>query len=127
MAQRTVVTLIDDLTGEEAPDGQTVEFGLDGVTYEIDLAEENAIELRDLLDDYVTAGRKVAGRAKRTTKPAGKPGSPTDREQNKAIREWAKRNGYEISERGRIPREVAEAYHQRAGASTSASASTAAA
>ncbi|MGH3989832.1 MAG: histone-like nucleoid-structuring protein Lsr2, partial [Pseudonocardiaceae bacterium] len=62
MAQKTIVTLIDDLTGEEAEDITTVEFALEGVTYEIDLADDNAAQLRDKLSRYVAAARKTSGR-----------------------------------------------------------------
>ena len=62
MAQKTIVTLIDDLTGEEAEDITTVEFALEGVTYEIDLADDNAAKLRDNLSRYVAAARKTSAR-----------------------------------------------------------------
>jgi hypothetical protein len=62
VAQKTIVTLIDDLTGEEAEDISTVEFALEGVTYEIDLANDNAARLRDNLARYVAAARKISAR-----------------------------------------------------------------
>src|ERR1700760_958193 len=62
MAQKTVVTLVDDLTGEESEDITTVEFALDGVTYEIDLDEKNTAVLRDSLAQYVAAARRTGGR-----------------------------------------------------------------
>ncbi len=115
MAQKTVVTLIDDLDEGEAD--QTVEFGLDGVAYEIDLSEKNASGLRDALADYVAHARRTAGRRASTRRSNGR--TPTaqpsvtgaDREQNKAIREWARKQGYQVSERGRIPSNITEAYH----------------
>lgn len=118
MAQKTVVTLIDDLDEGEAD--QTVEFGLDGVTYEIDLSEKNASGLRDTLADYVAHARRTSGRrtsprrgnGRRATTSSGGAGTTgADREQNKAIRNWARTHGYEVSERGRIPSTVSEAYH----------------
>ena len=121
MAQRTTVTLVDDLDEGEAD--ETVEFGVDGATYEIDLSEANASKLRDALADYVAHARRVSGRrrsGRATTRPASS--SPAaarpngrasvDREQNQAIREWARRQGMTVSERGRIPAEVSEAYHK---------------
>lgn len=118
MAQKTVVTLIDDLTGEESGDISTVEFALDGVTYEIDLGKKNADELRDTLEVYIECGRRVGGRAKRgTAKVSSSKGA--SREHNTAVREWAKQHGYELSDRGRIPGHVAEAFdkaHQGAAA-----------
>jgi hypothetical protein len=65
MAQKTIVTLVDDLTGEEAEDISTVEFALDGVTYEIDLNDENAKQLREVFGPYISAARRTGGR--RTT------------------------------------------------------------
>lgn len=117
MAQKTTVVLVDDLDGGEAE--QTVEFGLDGVTYELDLSEHNAAALRDALADYVsharrqgrTSRRAAASRPARTTKNSSSPTS-VDREQNKAIRDWARQHGYQVSDRGRIPSEVTEAYHR---------------
>ena len=71
MAQKTIVTLIDDLTGEEAEDITTVEFALEGVTYEIDLADDNAAKLRDNLSRYVAAARKTSARRPSTSRRAG--------------------------------------------------------
>ena len=123
MAQRTVVTLLDDL--DQSPADETVEFGLDGVTYEIDLSEEHAAALRDALRVYVEHARRTGGRrsaagsssggrsARRGDRSNGTGGRATvDREQNQAIREWARKQGMTVSERGRIPREVTDAYHR---------------
>lgn len=121
VAQKTVVTLIDDLDEGEAD--QTVEFGLDGVAYEIDLSDNNASGLRDALAGYVAHARRTAGRrapARRSNgravrAPGGAGPTSVDREQNKAIREWARARGYSVSERGRIPSNVIEAYHSSSG------------
>ena len=119
MAQKTIVTLIDDLTGEEAEDITTVEFGLEGVTYEIDLADDNAAQLRDKLSCYVAAARKTGGRRQSTrgadrsgrTNGNGKVvGSGYNRDTLKAIREWAKQNGHNVSDRGRLPLNVIQAW-----------------
>ncbi|MBK1788301.1 histone-like nucleoid-structuring protein Lsr2 [Prauserella cavernicola] len=115
MAQQVLVSLVDDLDGSEAD--ETIEFGLDGVSYEIDLSAENAEELRDALAQYVDHARRAGGRkrtpGKRGNGTAVGRSSSADREQNQAIRAWARKNGYDISERGRIPSEVTEAYHRR--------------
>jgi hypothetical protein len=115
VAQKVLVSLVDDLTGETAD--QTVPFSLDGVTYEIDLSEENASELRDLLARYVSSGRRVGGRKIRLavgeSASAVTPG--TDRQRSQAIRQWAAENGYAVSERGRIASEIVEAYEQHGG------------
>lgn len=111
MAQQTIVTLVDDLDGSEAD--QTVEFALDGVSYEIDLSETNASRLRDALAGFVSHARRTGGRRRGTSRSAGGGARPgVDREQNAAIREWARKRGMKVSDRGRIPAEVLEAYHR---------------
>ncbi|KDN17448.1 histone-like nucleoid-structuring protein Lsr2 [Amycolatopsis rifamycinica] len=107
MAQRVQVQMVDDLDGSEA--SQTVPFSLDGVTYEIDLSEENASALRDELARYVAAARRIGGRKVRLATGqslSGASGSGTDRERNRQIREWAQANGYEVAERGRLSSEI---------------------
>lgn len=108
MAQKVLVSLVDDLDGSNAD--ETVEFGLDGVSYQIDLATKNADKLRKALAAYVDHGRRSGGRKRRS---AGGGSPSADREQNQAIRAWARENGYEVSERGRIPTEVVEAFHKQ--------------
>jgi len=109
MAQKVVVELVDDLDGSASDDITTVSFSLDGVSYEIDLNEENAATLRNSFADVVAAGRRIGGRAKRGTASAG-PVSSADRERTRTIREWARGNGFDLAERGRIPGTVIEAY-----------------
>lgn len=115
MAQRVEVALVDDLDGSEAE--ESVEFGLDGVSYQIDLSEDNAIELRDALAQYVEHARRTGGRRRTASRPSVaaevKAPAHVDREQNQAIRKWARTNGYEVSDRGRIPTEVVEAFHRK--------------
>jgi hypothetical protein len=132
MAQKTIVTLVDDLTGEEAEDISTVEFAIDGVTYEIDLDEKNSAALRDALADYVAAARRTGGRRATVTtrRRSGGAGTGTpratspggyDRETSKQIREWAKTQGFEVSDRGRVPNNVVEAWEaQRKGSDSTA-------
>ncbi len=106
MAQRVQVVLEDDLDGGKAD--ETVTFGLDGTSYEIDLSKKNAAKLRDSLAQYVGAGRKVSGR-----RPAGGRGRGRGRAGSDSadIRAWAKEQGYEVSERGRISAEIRAAYN----------------
>ncbi|HEX5404975.1 MAG TPA: Lsr2 family protein [Pseudonocardiaceae bacterium] len=118
MAQKTIVQLIDDLDGSSSDSIETVTFGLDGVTYEIDLSDDNAGHLRDSLAQFIGSARRTGGRAKRgTVTVAGAPsnGSGRSREQTQAIREWAKKNGHDVSDRGRIPAAVIEAFESGAG------------
>jgi hypothetical protein len=108
VAQKTQVVLIDDLTGDVLPDGkgQTISFSLDGTSYEIDLSKENADSLRTDLKRYVDAGRRV-GRAQSAGRRGG---SGRAHPTTAAVRAWARQHGYPISERGRIPITVVEAY-----------------
>jgi hypothetical protein len=112
MAQKVTVSLVDDLSGSVAD--ETVSFGLDGKSYEIDLSTTNADRLRTALARFVSAARRP-GRGRRTGSGNGAPARATvvDREQNQAIREWARQQGMDVSDRGRIPAEITEAYHQR--------------
>jgi hypothetical protein len=109
MAKKVTVTLVDDFDGAGAAD-ETVEFGLDGVTYEIDLSSKNATKLRNDLKQWVAAGRRVGGR-RRGRSGSGRGRGAIDREQSAAIREWARRNGHNVSTRGRIPADVIDAFH----------------
>jgi hypothetical protein len=105
MARQQVVTFTDDITGK--PADETVSFGLDGTTYEIDLSTKNATKLRDALQPFRSAARKAGtslGRKGRAKASAG------NRERSAEIRAWAKSHGIEVSERGRIGGKVAEAF-----------------
>ncbi|MFD7923300.1 Lsr2 family protein [Streptomyces sp. NPDC059740] len=106
MAQRVVLTLSDDLDGGSAE--ETVRFGLDGRTYEIDLNTANAEKLRDMLAPYVEAGRKRAksGKAYRHTTVNADPA---------AVRAWARSHHMDVPPRGRIPKKVYEAFHAANG------------
>jgi len=112
MAQKVEVHLIDDLDGKEA--NETVSFGLDGSNYEIDLSTKNASKLRDTLAAYVGAARKAGRVSAKAGRGRGTGSAAADREQNQAIREWAKKQGLNVSERGRIPAEIVEKYHASA-------------
>ena len=104
MAQKVQVLLVDDLDGSQAD--ETVTFGLDGVSYEIDLSSGNASKLRGELTQYVEHARKSsAAQARRRRARTG-----AGREQSARIREWAKAHGKKISERGRIPADILAEY-----------------
>ncbi|MFI1408724.1 Lsr2 family protein [Streptomyces sp. NPDC020707] len=110
MAQKTVVTLIDDINGGEAD--ETLVFGLDGKSFEIDLNGANAKKLRKALEKYIEAGRKTGGRsATRGRGAVAKAGG----EDTAAIRAWAKENGYDVNDRGRVPANIREAYAKANG------------
>ena len=108
MATRTTVRLIDDLDGSEAE--RTVTLGWDGRTYELDLSRKNAAALEKILKPYLEAARTAPPAARASTR--GRPAGSGDRERRdiQAIREWARANGHEVSDRGRVPAAVLEAY-----------------
>lgn len=109
MAQKVNIVLVDDLDGTEAT--ETVTFGLDGSTYEIDLSDGNAAALREALSGYVGHARKVTGGgARRSRKSAGSGASSSSSSNTKDVREWAKSQGMDVSERGRISADVQQAY-----------------
>lgn len=106
MAQRVQIILEDDIDGSEAT--ETVAFGIDGTSYEIDLNEKNATALREALAPYVGHARKVGGgrRGGRRSTSSNGASDHSARE----IRDWARSNGYTVPDRGRIPSEVREAF-----------------
>ncbi|ATL68933.1 histone-like nucleoid-structuring protein Lsr2 [Nocardia terpenica] len=108
MAKKVTVTLIDDFDGKSKAD-ETVQFSIDGAAYEIDLSTLNAGKLRGALEPWTEKARKV-GRLKGAV--TARPKSAADREQTVAIREWAKKHGYNVSARGRISSEIVAAYHK---------------
>lgn len=116
MARRIVHQLVDDLDGTvlEIGEGETVLFSLDGVAYEIDLTADNATALRDALAPYIGAARSVSSRGSGSSGAGGSSGGRKRRRSGQqdytAIREWAKANGHQVSERGRVPASVLDAY-----------------
>jgi hypothetical protein len=114
MARKVQVHLLDDIDGTEAD--ETLKFGLDGTNYEIDLSAKHAEKLRTSLERYVKSARRI-GRSHVVATTRGRSGAParSDRVQNQAIRDWAKRKGMELSDRGRIPRNIVEQYEAEAG------------
>jgi hypothetical protein len=103
MAQKVHIVLEDDLDGSVA--SETVSFGLDGSSYEIDLNADNAAKLREALAVYVGHGRRVGGGGRRGRRAVAT-GGPSPRE----VREWARANGHDVPDRGRIPADVRTAY-----------------
>ncbi len=105
MAQRVHVMLVDDLDQGDA--SETVEFGLDGASYVIDLSSENAQRLRDMLAPYVGAGRRTGSASRRRSSRSRSRGGAGSAAQ---IREWARNNGHDVPDRGRVSAEVRAAY-----------------
>lgn len=106
MATRIVTVHIDDLSGVESADALTRVFSLDGTTYEIDLTPESYGKLVEALEPYVRAGRRRGGAGKKSASP-----KPTGRQDTAKIRDWGRKNGYTLSDRGRIPAPVVDAYN----------------
>ena len=108
MAQKVFVEMVDDLDGSEAT--QTVPFVLDGVSYEIDLSDDNAASLRDELAGFVASARRTGGRKIRLATGESAGSTSPDREKNRQIRGWAHDSGYDVSARGRLSTEVIAAF-----------------
>jgi Lsr2 len=105
MSRRTIVQLEDDLSGGEA--AESVSFAIDGRSFEIDLSEQNADQLRQIFAPYIAAGRGTRlarGVARRLAAAASDEADPA------TIRAWAVEQGYEVSTRGRVSRDLREAY-----------------
>ena len=110
MAQKIQTLFIDDIDGGAAEG--TVRFAFDGTDYEIDLSSKHSDELRTALRKYVEHARKASGTTRRV--PRGRrPGSAID---STKVREWAKGNGYNIKDRGRVPAELVAKYQEAVGA-----------
>jgi hypothetical protein len=108
MAQKTTVTYVDDITGEDIKDGKggPVSFALDGTEYVIDLTDKSADKFRALFQDYIAVaskvGRKTGTRGSKTST------GPSARE----VRDWARSNGWEVPDRGRIPKDIQAAFNK---------------
>ncbi|MGI8869706.1 MAG: histone-like nucleoid-structuring protein Lsr2 [Mycobacteriales bacterium] len=109
MSQKVQVLLIDDLDG--GPADETIAFALDGSAYEIDLSKKNAAVLREAMAGYVGKARRAGRGPARAPAPRTAKSVPIDRDQAAAIRGWARRNGHTVSDRGRIPANVVDAYN----------------
>ena len=110
MAQRIQTLFIDDIDGGEA--AGTVRFALDGVEYEIDLSTEHADELHTALGKYVGHARKVGGTSRRAAR-GRRAASAVD---TTAVRHWAREQGYDIKDRGRVPADLVAKYQAEKGA-----------
>jgi hypothetical protein len=110
MAQKIQTLFIDDLDGGVAEG--TVRFALDGAEYEIDLSAKHNEELRAALGAYVAHARKLTGAARRATGRTGRKSSTVD---TVAVRAWARENGYDIKDRGRVPADLVAKYQAATG------------
>jgi hypothetical protein len=114
MARKVAVELLDDIDGSEA--AETLKFGLDGTNYEIDVNEKHADQPRRSLAKFILSARRLGrGGVAPTRRRAATLPARSDRAQNQAIREWAKRKKIQLSDRGRIPANVLAQYEAEAG------------
>ena len=112
MAQKVIVETVDDLDGSVITDGSggTVAFSFQGRSYEIDLSEENREKLEAALDPFISKARSTGQRRRVAEPSAGRSGSGGNRLQE--VREWARANGHEVSDRGRISKAIQDAFEQ---------------
>ena len=112
MAQKVQVMLVCDLHADEVEGAETIAFGLDGSSYEIDVCDDHAAELRDAFAPYVGAARRAGrGPAASAQRRGGRRAAAgSDKQRVSDIREWARANGHQVSERGRISSTVLAAY-----------------
>lgn len=108
MAQKVQVLLVDDIDGGDAD--ETVQFALDGVSYEIDLSTKNAAKMRDALAGYVAESRRVGARVGRRRGGRARAASANGGSSASEVREWARANGHQVSDRGRVPASVMDAF-----------------
>lgn len=109
MGQKVTITKFDDIDGTEGSDVETFQFSVDGKAYEIDVTPDKADRVREVLSEFIEKGRRASG------KSSSSGGTTQERKQavaetNARIRVWAKNNGLEVPERGRIPQEVRVQY-----------------
>lgn len=114
MAQRVQVLLLCDVHEDDTPGSQTVTFGLDGASYEVDLCDAHAAELQESFGRFVAAGRRTnGGRGRppgRSTGSAPRRSTGNDRQRTQEIRAWARAQGLTVNERGRIPADIVAQY-----------------
>jgi hypothetical protein len=114
VAQKITTLFIDDIDGGAAEG--TVRFALDGTEYEIDLNAKHSEELRSALGKYVSHARKVGGATRRAGRAAGRAGRGSGSSLNTTeIRNWARENGYDIKDRGRVPADLVAKYQAATG------------
>ncbi|WP_432190518.1 histone-like nucleoid-structuring protein Lsr2 [Streptomyces sp. Tue6028] len=108
MAQKIVTVYTDDLTGAESEEVQTHTFSLDGVNYEIDLESDNYDKLFEALAPFINKGRKL-GRSVGAGRPRK---ASTNGPSAEELRAWARENGHQVNDRGRVPVSIREAYQK---------------
>ena len=111
MAQKVITEFIDDIDGSSAE--RTFTFAVDGTHYEIDLSAENIAEFKSAIGGFIESARKIKSSSNgRRSRSAGSDSARQSREQTRAVREWARHHGHNISKRGRIPSSIQQAFDQ---------------
>jgi hypothetical protein len=111
VAQKVQILLTCDLDEEDVPAVETVNFSYDGISYAFELCEDHLEEFHNTMQGYISAARRADGASRRSRVAASTRSSGrVPKEDLGAVREWARANGYRVSDRGRIPGEVREAY-----------------
>ncbi|HEV2889820.1 MAG TPA: Lsr2 family protein [Frankiaceae bacterium] len=117
MAQKVQVLLVCDICEGGKPGSETVGFGFDGASYEIDLCDKHAKQLRDSVATYVGAARRATsgGRGRGGRSGGGSRSGGGDRQRTQEIRAWARKKGIKVSERGRLSSEIVSQYEAANG------------
>lgn len=117
MAQKVTVQIVDDLDGSVITDGSggTVAFSIEGKSYEIDLSADNTEKLYSALEPFIEKARGIGGSTRRRTTTSSSSSSSSSRDHLQEVREWAKANGHSVATRGRISREIQEAFARSRG------------
>lgn len=118
MAQKVIIQLVDDLDGSQLGqgEGETVQFALEGKQYEIDLSNENVQRLRDALKEFIDAARTPSRNQGSGRRSASSSRTSQRRDDLAEVREWARRNGHQVSDRGRVAQPILDAYDAAQGA-----------
>lgn len=116
MAQRVQVLLVCDMHDDDTPGTETVAFSVDGTAYQIDVCDKHAKEMRDSFAPYVGNARRggSANRAPRGRAATGQPRTRGggDRQRTAEIRRWAREQGRQVPDRGRLPASIVEEYEK---------------
>lgn len=106
MAQRIQSILDDDIDG--GPADSTIQFSYQGTQYEIDLSKKNEEKLIKALEPFTSRARRIGSGRRSSTKP---PAEKINKDQLQAMRDWARANGFTVSDRGRVSQDVQDAYN----------------
>lgn len=115
MAQKVQVLLVCDICDGGKPGSETIGFGVDGSSYEIDLCDKHAKNLRDSVAQYVGAARRATSAGRSGGRGRGRSSGGADRQRTQEIRAWARSKGIKVSERGRLSSDIVAKYEAANG------------